>query len=86
MRVPTPDGSITDFVAVLKKKTTKEEVNAAFKKGKAKKKENRLHKISFLCACKIQTILNNLALFLHFSLNASIYEFEHVPILRVHHS
>lgn len=33
MRVPTPDGSITDFVAVLNKKTTKEEVNAAFKKA-----------------------------------------------------
>jgi len=33
MRVPTPDGSITDFVAVLKKKTTVEEVNAAFKKA-----------------------------------------------------
>jgi glyceraldehyde 3-phosphate dehydrogenase (phosphorylating) len=33
MRVPTPDGSITDFVAILKKKTTVEEVNAAFKKA-----------------------------------------------------
>ncbi len=33
MRVPTPDGSITDFVAVLNKKTTVEEVNAAFKKA-----------------------------------------------------
>lgn len=33
MRVPTPDGSITDFVAILNKKTTKEEVNAAFKKA-----------------------------------------------------
>ncbi len=33
MRVPIPDGSITDFVAVLKKKTTVEEVNAAFKKA-----------------------------------------------------
>lgn len=33
MRVPTPDGSITDFVAILDKKTTKDEVNAAFKKA-----------------------------------------------------
>ncbi|PID62960.1 MAG: type I glyceraldehyde-3-phosphate dehydrogenase [Ignavibacteriae bacterium] len=31
MRVPTPDGSITDFVAILKKETTVEEVNNAFK-------------------------------------------------------
>ncbi len=33
LRVPTPDASITDFVAVLKKPATKEEVNAAFKKA-----------------------------------------------------
>ncbi|MFH1721062.1 MAG: type I glyceraldehyde-3-phosphate dehydrogenase [Candidatus Altiarchaeota archaeon] len=33
MRVPTPDGSVTDLVAVLKKNTTAEEVNAAFKKA-----------------------------------------------------
>jgi glyceraldehyde 3-phosphate dehydrogenase len=31
MRVPVPDGSIVDLVAELKKDTTKEEVNAAFK-------------------------------------------------------
>jgi glyceraldehyde 3-phosphate dehydrogenase len=31
LRVPTPDASITDFVAVLKKPATKEEVNAAVK-------------------------------------------------------
>lgn len=31
LRVPTPDASITDFVAVLKKPVTKEEVNAAMK-------------------------------------------------------
>ena len=31
LRVPTPDASITDFVAVLKKPATKEEVNAAMK-------------------------------------------------------
>ena len=33
LRVPTPDGSITDFVAIVKKSTTKEEVNAAMKKA-----------------------------------------------------
>ena len=32
MRVPVQDGSVTDFVAVLKKETTKDEVNAAFRK------------------------------------------------------
>jgi glyceraldehyde 3-phosphate dehydrogenase len=31
VRVPTPDGSLTDFVCVLKKETTKEEVNKLFK-------------------------------------------------------
>jgi len=30
-RVPTPDGSVTDFTAILKNKATAEEVNAAFK-------------------------------------------------------
>ena len=30
-RVPTPDGSVTDFTVVLKNKATAEEVNAAFK-------------------------------------------------------
>lgn len=33
LRVPTPDGSITDLVATLKKEVTVEEVNAAFKKA-----------------------------------------------------
>ena len=33
LRVPTPDGSITDFVATLKKEVTIEQVNAAFKKA-----------------------------------------------------
>jgi glyceraldehyde 3-phosphate dehydrogenase len=33
LRVPTPDGSITDFVAILKRPITKEEVNAAMKKA-----------------------------------------------------
>jgi len=31
LRVPTPDGSITDFVAVLKKAATKEQINEAMK-------------------------------------------------------
>jgi glyceraldehyde 3-phosphate dehydrogenase len=31
LRVPTPDASITDFVAVLKKAATKDEINAAMK-------------------------------------------------------
>lgn len=33
LRVPTPDGSITDLVATLKKEATAEEINAAFKKA-----------------------------------------------------
>jgi glyceraldehyde 3-phosphate dehydrogenase len=33
LRVPTPDGSITDFTVILKKEVTKEEVNAAMKKA-----------------------------------------------------
>ncbi len=33
MRVPTPDGSITDFVAIVNKETSVEEVNEAFKKA-----------------------------------------------------
>ncbi|MFH1571387.1 MAG: type I glyceraldehyde-3-phosphate dehydrogenase, partial [Gemmatimonadota bacterium] len=33
IRVPTPDGSITDLTVELKKKTTKDEVNAAMKKA-----------------------------------------------------
>jgi glyceraldehyde 3-phosphate dehydrogenase len=33
MRVPTPDVSVVDFVAVLKKNTTAEEVNGALKKA-----------------------------------------------------
>ncbi|MGB2599100.1 MAG: type I glyceraldehyde-3-phosphate dehydrogenase, partial [Candidatus Omnitrophota bacterium] len=33
MRVPVKDGSIVDFVAILKKDTTVEEVNAAMKKA-----------------------------------------------------
>ena len=33
LRVPTPNGSITDLVAILKKEVTVEEVNDAFKKA-----------------------------------------------------
>ena len=35
LRVPTPDGSITDLVATLKKEVTVQEVNEAFKKAAA---------------------------------------------------
>ncbi|MCX6568471.1 MAG: type I glyceraldehyde-3-phosphate dehydrogenase [Candidatus Aminicenantes bacterium] len=35
VRVPTPDVSLVDFVAVLKKTTTVEEINAAFKSAAA---------------------------------------------------
>jgi glyceraldehyde 3-phosphate dehydrogenase len=30
-RVPTPDGSVTDFTALLSRKTSVDEINAAFK-------------------------------------------------------
>lgn len=33
LRVPTPDASITDFVCLLKKEVTKDEVNSAMKKA-----------------------------------------------------
>lgn len=33
MRVPVPDGSVTDFTCIVKKNVTVEEVNAAFKKA-----------------------------------------------------
>jgi len=33
LRVPTPDGSVTDLTALMKKTVTKEEVNAAMKKA-----------------------------------------------------
>jgi len=33
LRVPTPDGSVTDLVAVLKREVTADEVNEAFKKA-----------------------------------------------------
>jgi glyceraldehyde 3-phosphate dehydrogenase len=45
MRVPVPDGSVTDLTAVLKKPATKEEINAAFKAAA----ENRLKGILEYC-------------------------------------
>ena len=30
LRVPTPDGSVTDFTAIIEKPATKQEINAAF--------------------------------------------------------
>lgn len=33
MRVPTPDGSVTDFTALLKREATAEEINAAMRKA-----------------------------------------------------
>ncbi len=36
-RVPTPDGSVTDFTAILEKEASAEEINAAFKKAEADK-------------------------------------------------
>ncbi|MFL5799898.1 MAG: type I glyceraldehyde-3-phosphate dehydrogenase [Actinomycetota bacterium] len=33
MRVPVPDGSVTDLVCVLKEEATKEEINAAFREA-----------------------------------------------------
>ncbi len=36
LRVPIPDGSITDFTAVLKKPATVEQINAAFKEAASK--------------------------------------------------
>lgn len=36
LRVPIPDGSITDFTAILKREVTVEEINAAYKKAASK--------------------------------------------------
>lgn len=33
LRVPTPDGSLTDFVCILEKEVTKDDINAAMKKA-----------------------------------------------------
>jgi len=45
MRVPTPDGSVTDFVAELRREVTVEEVNEAMKKAA----EGDLKNIMFYC-------------------------------------
>lgn len=42
IRVPTPTGSITDLTIITDKKTTKEEVNAAFKKAASGRMKNIL--------------------------------------------
>ena len=43
MRVPTPDGSVTDFVVTLKKTATVEEINAAFKAASETNLKGILH-------------------------------------------
>ncbi len=52
VRVPTPDGSLTDLVAVLKRDVTKEEVNAAIKKAA----ENEMKGIIEYCTDPIVSI------------------------------
>jgi glyceraldehyde 3-phosphate dehydrogenase len=52
VRVPTPDGSLTDLVAVLKCDVTKEEVNAAIKKAA----ENEMKGIIEYCTDPIVSI------------------------------
>jgi glyceraldehyde 3-phosphate dehydrogenase len=42
LRVPIPDGSITDFTAILKRDVTVDEINAAYKKAS---KDRRLGKV-----------------------------------------
>jgi len=52
VRVPTPDGSLTDLVAILKRDVTKEEVNAAMKKAA----ENEMKGILEYCIDPIVSI------------------------------
>lgn len=52
VRVPTPDGSLTDLVAILKKEVTKEEVNAAMKEAS----ENALKGILEYCTDPIVSV------------------------------
>ena len=52
VRVPTPDGSLTDLVAVLKREVTKEEVNAAIKRAS----ENEMKGIIEYCTDPIVSI------------------------------
>ncbi len=52
VRVPTPDGSLTDLVVILKRNVTKEEVNAAIKKAA----ENEMKGIIEYCSDPIVSI------------------------------
>lgn len=52
VRVPTPDGSLTDLVVVLKRNVTKDEVNAAIKKAA----ENEMKGIIEYCTDPIVSI------------------------------
>jgi glyceraldehyde 3-phosphate dehydrogenase len=52
VRVPTPDGSLTDLVAILKRNVTKDEVNAAIKKAA----ENEMKGIIEYCTDPIVSI------------------------------
>jgi glyceraldehyde 3-phosphate dehydrogenase len=52
VRVPTPDGSLTDLVAILKREVTKEEINAAIKKAS----ENEMKGIIEYCTDPIVSI------------------------------
>jgi glyceraldehyde 3-phosphate dehydrogenase len=52
VRVPTPDGSLTDLVVILKRNVTKEEVNAAIKKAA----ENEMKGIIEYCTDPIVSI------------------------------
>ncbi len=52
VRVPTPDGSLTDLVAILKRNVTKEEVNAAMQKAA----ENEMKGILEYCTDPIVSI------------------------------
>jgi glyceraldehyde 3-phosphate dehydrogenase len=52
VRVPTPDGSLTDLVAVLKREVTKEEINAAIQKAA----ENEMKGIIEYCTDPIVSI------------------------------
>ncbi len=52
VRVPTPDGSLTDLVAVLKRDVTKEEINAAILKAS----ENEMKGIIEYCTDPIVSI------------------------------
>jgi glyceraldehyde 3-phosphate dehydrogenase len=52
VRVPTPDGSLTDLVVILKRSVTKDEVNAAIKKAA----ENEMKGIIEYCTDPIVSI------------------------------